>query len=359
MAGSHLEQYSVADFLEFRRGNRLLLNPDFQRRSVWTSAAKVYLIDTILRHMPMPKIYLRTTIDPTTQTSVRDVVDGQQRLRAIFEFADSKLLLTARAKEFSGLRYTDLSEELQNEFLAYTIAVEQLINANDDDVLETFARLNSYTVSLNKAELRHAKYQGNFKWAVHDTARDWKTLWDDFRLVTVRQRTRMADDELMAQMFLVITQGITGGEARVLDRAYAHYEHTEFPQEEVVVNSVNTTLDLIETHLLDAIVGPLARGPHFLMVFAAAAHMLHGIGQEPIGGLPIMENYPARPDLPTEITEWELIRDRLLLLGSVIEMDEVPAKPDPARFWAASKRTTQNIASRRTRFHVFVEAFPG
>ena len=50
--------YSVADFLEWDGANLLDLSPKFQRRSVWTRAAKSFLIDTILRGKPMPKVLI-------------------------------------------------------------------------------------------------------------------------------------------------------------------------------------------------------------------------------------------------------------------------------------------------------------
>ena len=112
MIGRSLEQYTIADFLEFRASKRLIINKDFQRRSIWKPAARVYLIDSVLREMPIPKLYFRTSIDPETQSSVREVVDGQQRLRAIFDFADNKLRLSRRAKEFNCLLYTsDAADE--------------------------------------------------------------------------------------------------------------------------------------------------------------------------------------------------------------------------------------------------------
>ena len=95
-------------------------------------------------------MYFRSKIDAVTQSSVREVVDGQQRLLAIFEFADDKLRLTKRAGEFAGMRYSDLDEDAKNQFLAYTFVAEQLINASDDEVLEVFARTNTYTVALNR-----------------------------------------------------------------------------------------------------------------------------------------------------------------------------------------------------------------
>src|SRR5665213_1338499 len=75
--------YSINDFLEWDASKQLELNPAFQRRSVWNPKAKSYLIDTILRGKPIPKVFLRQKINVTTRTSIREVVDGQQRLRTI------------------------------------------------------------------------------------------------------------------------------------------------------------------------------------------------------------------------------------------------------------------------------------
>src|SRR4051794_26478719 len=103
-----LEQYRISDFLEWHKENKLVLNPTFQRGSVWPPAARSYLIDTILRELPMPKIYFRTTVDLLTKRTVREVVDGQQRLRAIIEFAGDKFVLSKVAKEFQGKKYSTL-----------------------------------------------------------------------------------------------------------------------------------------------------------------------------------------------------------------------------------------------------------
>ena len=85
---SLLEQYRISDFIDWRKQKRLNLNPNFQRGSVWSPAARTFLIDTILRQLPIPKVYLRTNIDVTTKQTIREVVDGQQRIRAILDFSD-------------------------------------------------------------------------------------------------------------------------------------------------------------------------------------------------------------------------------------------------------------------------------
>ena len=76
--------YGISDFIEWDKNGLLKLSPDFQRRSVWSPKAKSYLIDTILRGKPMPKIII--TQELKGAKTIRVVVDGQQRLRAMIEY---------------------------------------------------------------------------------------------------------------------------------------------------------------------------------------------------------------------------------------------------------------------------------
>lgn len=348
-AGSILEQYRIADFLEWHRSKQLKLNPYFQRRSVWTPQAKVYLVDTILRGMPIPKIYMRTQIDASSLRSFREVVDGQQRLRAITEFAGDGFRLTRRAKEFAGLTFTTLGPELQEAFLTYAIAVDQLVNASDDDVLEVFARLNTYTVSLSPAERRHAKYQGNFKWAVHEAAQSWRAVWEDLAVIAVRDRLRMADDALMAEMFGILLNGVTDGGAANIERLYSEHDD-EFPEEDEIRARLDAALGLAVRNLSDTIPAtPLARGPQFLMLFGAIAHASSGIPAGQIGA-----DMPAGP--VAEI-EWEQARQSLDTMASALEQDPPPRKH--RAFWQASKGSTQRISTRRVRFLTYYEALTG
>ena len=86
-------QYRVSDFIAWQRGQTLELNPNFQRRPVWKKSAKSFLIDTILRGLPIPIIFLRDLrTDLKTLKAKREVVDGQQRIRTIFSFVDPSLV---------------------------------------------------------------------------------------------------------------------------------------------------------------------------------------------------------------------------------------------------------------------------
>lgn len=342
-----LEQYRISDFLEWYRDKKLILNPDFQRGSVWTPAARSFLIDTILRQLPIPKIYLRTKVDVATQRSVREVVDGQQRLRAIIDFSNDRFALSKRADELAGLRYSTLDPEYQEIFISYPIAVGQLLNADDDDVLEVFSRLNSYTVTLNAAEKRHAQFQGEFKWIIRNTSRKWHVLWEEYKVVTVRQRVRMLDDSLIAELFGVMLEGVTDGGQSKITGLYQRYDR-DFESDDPVIDRVDNVLDFIVSNLADDLIGtPILNAPHFLMFFAAVAHAIFGI---PDGAM--RDKMPERDD--TALSDLEAARTQLMELAAVIDSDDpVPGYED---FWRASKGSTQRIASRRIRFPVFYRA---
>lgn len=172
------QTYTISDFIEWHSKKQLVLAPDFQRGSVWSPSAKVFLIDTLLNDLPIPQVYFRTKIDSISQTMLREVVDGQQRLRAILEFAADRIKLTSKAPKHKGKVYSTLSAEDKEVFLAYKVPAVQLINATDADVLEVFARLNSYSVKVTPAELRHAEFSEPVKWAIYDASRDWAMLWN-------------------------------------------------------------------------------------------------------------------------------------------------------------------------------------
>jgi hypothetical protein len=344
---SLLEQYRIADFLDWNREQRLVLNPDFQRGNVWNPPAKTFLMDTILRQLPIPKVYLRTKIDVASKKSIREVVDGQQRLRAILDFAENKFALTKRAGEFVGKKYSTLTEAQQETFLSYPIAVEQLVNASDDDVLEVFARLNSYTVTLNAPEKRHARFQGEFKFAVRAASRRWAVLWEGFGALTVRERVRMLDDSITAEMMGVLLDGVTDGGQTKIDALYKKYDKSFNPD---VIAKLDEVLTFIVGNLAPYLVEtPLLSPPHLLMLFSAVAYMIVGIPQ---GDLTTKEFSLAPPAISTDL---DTVRDNLLTLASIISGDTEPADAF-SDFWKASRSTTHRIASRRIRFPFYVGA---
>ena len=89
-------------------------NPDYQRPAVWTKAQKQLLIDTILHGYDVPKLYFRKI---SKNPEKFDVVDGQQRLRAIWGFMDDEYPIgkdcdPINGIEVAGKKYSELDLDI-------------------------------------------------------------------------------------------------------------------------------------------------------------------------------------------------------------------------------------------------------
>ena len=345
-----LEQHTIANLLDWMDGKTLVVNREFQRSSkVWPQPARAYLIDTILRGYPIPKIYLRTKINSQTRRAYREVVDGQQRLMAIRSFAVDEFALGSNRQlygDFAGLKFSDLDEESKQAFLEYYIPVEQLMNVPDAVVFEIFQRLNTYNYNLTRQELRHGKFHGAFRNAVVETTHHWNSLWSNYPVLPTRARIRMTDDELVAQMFGIILEGVTDGGQPKIDRLYERYDG-DLPQQ--TLKSVNQTVECIIDNLSPILETGLASSPHFLMMFAAVAHALLGI---PKGD---MENDMPQRD-PRALQDISSAIYNLSVLAEVLEMDRDDVPERMEAFKEAASSSTQRIRSRRVRFPVFYRA---
>lgn len=143
--------------------DRIDTNPDYQRPPVWTRSQKQLLVDTILRNYDIPKLYWRRT---GRKPDRYDVVDGQQRLRAVWGFMAGEFGLPKDAESVdddpvAGLKYEQLPDELRIRFDTYPLDVVLVDDADEDEVREMFLRLQNGT-SLRAQEKRNA-YSGDMR----------------------------------------------------------------------------------------------------------------------------------------------------------------------------------------------------
>lgn len=136
---------------------RVDTNPDFQRPAVWSRSQKQLLIDTVLRGYDVPKFYWRKT---GTKPDTYDVVDGQQRLRAIWEYQAGEFALPRDMDDIdgdkvAGLKYESLPDDLRMAFDMYSLDIIVLQDTDEDEVREMFLRLQNGT-SLKAQEKRNA-----------------------------------------------------------------------------------------------------------------------------------------------------------------------------------------------------------
>ncbi len=269
--------YSINDFVEWDKQEQLQLNPSFQRRQVWSDKAKSYLMDTIIRGKPIPKIFIRQKINVTTKKSLREVVDGQQRLRTILSFIKDGFEVSKRQnKEHGGRRFSQLPEEVQSQILSYELAVDLLINLPDSEVLDIFGRLNSYAIVLNEQERINATHFGSFKILADEIGRKYYEYWTTQGILSARDILRMQEVNLVADLLIAMTEGIKS--KKQIRKYYDQYED-EFDDDTDKLASrfdkVVTTIGELYPEGLSST--EFARIHQFYSIFTAVTHCLYGL----------------------------------------------------------------------------------
>jgi hypothetical protein len=184
------------------------------------------LIDSIIHGFPVPEIYLQTSISVDGE-EIHTLVDGQQRIRACMEFIADEFPLAADDVELEGKYFSDLSEELRGRIFRYRFVVRALPELSDAEVREIFGRLNRNNVALNRQELRHSTYWGEFITAMEEFSRN--PFWILSGLFTTNDVRRMLDIEYISEIVVAGLYGLQNKKSR-LDYFYATYE-SEFPEQ--------------------------------------------------------------------------------------------------------------------------------
>lgn len=269
--------YSINDFVEWDKAGQLELNPRFQRRPVWTDKAKSYLLDTILRGKPIPKIFIRQRINVSTKTSTRDVVDGQQRLRTILSFIKDGFVVSRRHNpEYGGNRFSQLPENVQAHVLAYEVSVDLLINLPDSEVLDIFSRLNSYAVLLNEQEKLNADHFGPFKVLSDKIGHKYYDYWISQGILTSKQVVRMLEVNLVADILIAMLAGIKS--KKQIRKYYGIFEKDFQADPDDLELKFDTVVAKIGEIYPEGLTDTEFRRPHvYYSLFTAVAHCLFGL----------------------------------------------------------------------------------
>ena len=148
MGSFELDKLSV-DFLYDRyKKNRLDVQPDYQRSKAWSDKFKYELIDTVLKEWPMGLIMLNLDHKPDSDgkpVDFHDVVDGQQRLRCLFEYMDGTEQWTQDAGKKGNklVAFGSLSDSAQERFTEYRVSVALMREYDTDEILDVFSRLQN------------------------------------------------------------------------------------------------------------------------------------------------------------------------------------------------------------------------
>ncbi|WP_455852573.1 DUF262 domain-containing protein [Pantoea endophytica] len=332
--------YNVSDFLEWSQTGLLELSPKFQRRSVWTEKAKSYLVDTILRGKPIPKILITQTLN--VGRNVRTVVDGQQRLRAILSYINGDFKVSrAHNREFSSFYFDDLPDDIKSEFLKYEIGVDMLFDLSFEDILDIFARLNTYSVKLNPQELLNAQYLGYFKQAAYSLGFRYVAYFIEGGILTEKEVTRMSEAELSSDLLGSLIEGIQP--KKHIPALYKKYDDDEDNCNDAATKFDNVMTVIGEIYPSEEIKQTNFHRIHFFYtLFTSIAHCLYGLDD--------LNDVPR-----TNIDNNNIGQIRNSLDEISARYDEVTAKDalapnDEYRdFIDASRRATTDLSSRKLR----------
>lgn len=153
--------YAIRDEIDF--------DPAYQRQGdIWPASKRRLLIDSLLNGFDLPKIYFHEVNQKKAGKPVKyAVIDGKQRLEAVFAFLDSEFPvpdlnefsdIQSPFSQFSGKYYKDfalISLKLKARFESLPLPVYVVRTSEPELIEEMFSRLNEAS-PLNAPEKRNA-----------------------------------------------------------------------------------------------------------------------------------------------------------------------------------------------------------
>jgi hypothetical protein len=255
---------NIAWFKDRNIEGSLALKPSYQRNPVWMARQKCFLIESVLKGIPIPEVFVQSSTDEHGKSEFA-VVDGQQRIRALLQFvgADSdadqleydkftldKLEVTSK---WYGKAFSDLDAADKKKFYGYELAVRYLTSDSEEDMKEMFRRINTFTAALKPQELRNATYGGPFAQLAIKFADDYGDFLTENRIITAAAIRRMTDVEYVAELLIGASHGPQGGQPSIIDDYYRQYEdfEDEFPGERTVKKLFIRIMAQIDAYLPD------------------------------------------------------------------------------------------------------------
>ena len=208
----------------------LIIDSSYQRRKVWGLQDNVRLIETIIMDLVIPEIFMWDySTDPNTGDTITHIVDGQQRINAIFEFIaghyrlQKKYLLDAEVKEKYGDKlFSELDDETKKDIWSYELSVVNLDkNFSKEEIRNMFYRLNLTDYSLNEQEKRNS-IGSAFGVKSEELANE--EFWQMYKIFSPADIRRMKDVEYSSSIILLAREGVVDQtKSDKLDQIYKDY----------------------------------------------------------------------------------------------------------------------------------------
>lgn len=149
---------TINELMRYDQDNKLIINKEYQRSKVWRLLKKQQLIDSIIKGYTIGMVFLRETEDKKFE-----ILDGQQRLEALFEFigfrGENNVFSTNAefTPEFGDKTYEDIKNDPRRyaDFIAFKVPYTLIRDSDDEITADVFLRLQE-GMPLNTAEKLNA-----------------------------------------------------------------------------------------------------------------------------------------------------------------------------------------------------------
>ncbi|MGE8684697.1 MAG: DUF262 domain-containing protein [Acinetobacter sp.] len=221
---------TISKLLDRLENNELKLDPDFQRASnLWDNKRKSRLIESIILKIPLPSFYFNEDDDGNYS-----VVDGLQRLSAIFQFISSEELSRSLRMKMSDLKLSDMQylTDLNGKTFSeiprnYRRAINELeitstiIRPSTPDLVKfnIFARLNQGGLPINGQEIRNSIYPGEWRTYISDIAKSDEFLYyTDYKV----SDKRLNDHQMILRVIALFATNGSRNDKDILDDFINH-----------------------------------------------------------------------------------------------------------------------------------------
>ena len=163
------QTWSIFEIYQKIKDKKLILDPDYQRRAIWSVDKQTAFIESLYMEIMIPPIYVvEIPGEDILEETKYEVVDGKQRLTAVWDFIKGTLRLNERNLEyyadiFGGKTFPEIREieaEKTSQMLSSILDI-YVITANSPEFTkyDIFARLNRGAEKLKVNEIRRAIYK--------------------------------------------------------------------------------------------------------------------------------------------------------------------------------------------------------
>ncbi|NBW50576.1 MAG: DUF262 domain-containing protein [Betaproteobacteria bacterium] len=247
LQSSDLSLETIAKMVE---SEAIDVSPHYQRRERWNSDSQAKLIESFLLNVPVPPVYLAED-----DFGTYSVIDGKQRISAIFRFLRDQLILDDLTgfAELNKLKFSQLPKPLQNALsIRPYLRVVTLLKQTDPELkYEVFTRLNTGGHPLLAQEIRNALYRGPLNDLLFKLGEN-VFLRQQLKIATEKESAyaEMLDVEMPLRFFTFREQWTSfGGNSRgAMDDFMARHRKSSkaalLELEELFTKAINTCEDL-------------------------------------------------------------------------------------------------------------------